>query len=305
MGVARTRPSGRVEGPHCTRWLAVRMVVGSVALSLAAPAASFATLRAKDSGGSTKGTTTAAKQEAAKPKSVATRPANKSSGVKPVQRKASVRSAAEPAKGKGRGAARTARPVSRNKPKKQAVAVVKGRPKATQVARTKPSRAPAKRRQSVRPVDPWDPSALDQSPIYEAAVELPSFRDMDLLDDDKRYELLNHAVSLLGRPYRFGAAGGRAFDCSGFVRSVFGNVGVDLPHSAREQFGHGDVVRRGDLVPGDLVFFRTYRRGASHVGIYMGEDKFIHAASRFGVRISSLNSDYYAARYLGARRLDM
>jgi cell wall-associated NlpC family hydrolase len=113
------------------------------------------------------------------------------------------------------------------------------------------------------------------------------------------------AAGFLGRPYRFGAAGW-AYDCSGFVRTVFGRLGIDLPHSAREQFAIGDRISRDALEPGDLVFFRTYRRAASHVGIYVGEDRFIHAATRGGqVQVDSLNQIYYARRYLGARRLDM
>jgi len=293
----------------------VGWIIGGMLLSLAAPAASFATIRSKDSGGSTKSKATASKPATAKSK-----PAVAKGGAgKPAQRKAVAQTATEPKGGRKVAAPRSGkadtvrksaaknsvRTINRSKPKGKSVAVVRGRPKATRVAKAGKRHVPAQRRRAAESVDPWSPSELDQSPIYGDAGELPGFRDLDLLDDDKRYELLNHAVSLLGRPYRFGAAGGRAFDCSGFVQSVFGNVGVDLPHSAREQFDHGDVVRRGELVPGDLVFFRTYRRGASHVGIYMGEDKFIHAASRFGVRISSLNSDYYSARYLGARRLDI
>ena len=117
--------------------------------------------------------------------------------------------------------------------------------------------------------------------------------------------VLNVAAHLLGRPYRFGADGG-AFDCSGFVRTVFARVGVELPHSAREQFDMGDRVARDDLEPGDLVFFQTYRRSASHVGIYVGDDKFVHAATRGGqVQVDSLNDAYYAHRYLGARRIDI
>jgi len=113
------------------------------------------------------------------------------------------------------------------------------------------------------------------------------------------------AAEFLGRPYRFGAAGW-AYDCSGFVRTVFGQLGIELPHSAREQFTVGDRVSRDALEPGDLVFFRTYRRTASHVGIYVGEDRFIHAATRGGqVQVDSLNHGYYARRYLGARRVDV
>lgn len=116
-------------------------------------------------------------------------------------------------------------------------------------------------------------------------------------------ELLRHATDLLGRPYRFGGNAG-SFDCSGFVREVFSRSGFDLPRSARDQFRIGDKVGSDELSPGDLVFFRTYRRDASHVGIYLGENQFIHAATRGGrVQIDSLRQDYYSTRYLGARRI--
>ncbi|MBI3782898.1 MAG: C40 family peptidase [Deltaproteobacteria bacterium] len=116
--------------------------------------------------------------------------------------------------------------------------------------------------------------------------------------------VLDVAQQYLGRPYRFGSTAG-SYDCSGFVRRVFAELGVELPHSAREQFDLGDRIRRDDLAPGDLVFFRTYRKGASHVGIYIAEDKFIHAATRGGqVQVDSLDQTYYASRYLGARRVD-
>ena len=116
--------------------------------------------------------------------------------------------------------------------------------------------------------------------------------------------VLQSTVEFLGRPYRLGSEG-RRLDCSGFVRSVFAKIGVDLPHSARQQFSLGEHVGRDELEPGDLVFFHTYRHTASHVGIYVGEDKFVHAALRGGqVQVDSLSESYYARRYLGARRLE-
>jgi cell wall-associated NlpC family hydrolase len=116
--------------------------------------------------------------------------------------------------------------------------------------------------------------------------------------------VLTYAARYLGRPYRFGADNG-SFDCSGFVRTVFADVGIELPRSAREQFALGDRVARDDLEPGDLVFFHTYRSYATHVGIYVGDDKFVHATTRGGqVQVDSLNEAYYTRHYLGARRLE-
>jgi len=108
-----------------------------------------------------------------------------------------------------------------------------------------------------------------------------------------------------GVRYRWGGSSRSGFDCSGFTRYVFRHkAGIELPHSASAQFRRGMPVSRSDLKPGDLVFFQTYRRGASHVGIYIGNGKFIHASSAGGrVRVDSLNDGYYRQRYLGARRI--
>lgn len=108
-----------------------------------------------------------------------------------------------------------------------------------------------------------------------------------------------------GVRYRWGGSSRSGFDCSGFTRYVFRQrMGIELPHSASAQFRQGKPVSRSDLKPGDLVFFQTYRRGASHVGIYIGNGKFIHASSAGGrVRVDSLNEGYYRQRYLGARRV--
>lgn len=117
--------------------------------------------------------------------------------------------------------------------------------------------------------------------------------------------LVRTASRFQGVRYRWGGSSRSGFDCSGFTRYVFRQkAGIDLPHSASAQFRKGVPVSRDQLKPGDLVFFQTYRRGASHVGIYIGNGKFIHASSARGrVRIDSLNAGYYRQRYLGARRV--
>jgi len=120
-------------------------------------------------------------------------------------------------------------------------------------------------------------------------------------------DLLQYAVDQDGTPYRKGGISPeRGFDCSGFVRHVFAHVeGVALPHSARALSLLGEKVRKADLQPGDLVFFRIVRHTISHVGIYLGDNRFIHASSRRsgGVRISDLADSYWAKRYTLARRL--
>jgi len=112
------------------------------------------------------------------------------------------------------------------------------------------------------------------------------------------------AYSFLGARYRFGGNSRNALDCSSFTQQVFREQKVSLPRTAREQFYVGNEVMRGDLKKGDLVFFQTYARFPSHVGIYLGNRKMIHASSRDRrVVISSMDTPYYLSRFLGARRV--
>ncbi len=119
--------------------------------------------------------------------------------------------------------------------------------------------------------------------------------------------IVRTAKSYLGRgiPYRLGGASTKGFDCSGFVMTVLAKHGVKLPHRAAEQHNRGKAVPRGQEMPGDLVFFKnTYRRGISHVGIYIGDGEFIHcSSSRNGVVVSRLDTGYYGRKYVGARRM--
>lgn len=117
--------------------------------------------------------------------------------------------------------------------------------------------------------------------------------------------LIEYALSCRGVRYSRGGVSRSGFDCSGFTRYVFAKYGISLPHSSAAQARLGKPVAKGELQPGDLVFFETYRRGVSHVGIYTGNNQFVHAATRgSGVRIDSLGSSYYAPRYRGARRVN-
>ena len=118
--------------------------------------------------------------------------------------------------------------------------------------------------------------------------------------------LLNTALDLLGTPYRFGGVTKKGLDCSAFTRSIYYQVaGIVLPRTAREQINYGKVIKKmADLEFGDLIYFHTYsRRFASHVGIYLQDGLFIHAGTRYGVAIASLNSTYYTKRFIGGRRL--
>lgn len=117
------------------------------------------------------------------------------------------------------------------------------------------------------------------------------------------YALTSTALALRGAPYRNGGTSPDGFDCSGFVQYVFGQHGMTMPRETRQQFRTGRGVDRRTLEPGDLVFFTTVAPGASHVGIMIGDDQFVHAPSERGVvRVERLSSSYWSRRFVGARR---
>jgi cell wall-associated NlpC family hydrolase len=112
------------------------------------------------------------------------------------------------------------------------------------------------------------------------------------------------AFSYLATPYRFGGSGDKGIDCSNFVRSVFRELNIELPRTAREQYRLGAQVDPGELRSGDLLFFRTYAKYPSHVGIYLGDHKMIHASPRSRrVVITNVDAPYFRSRFIGAKRL--
>ena len=118
------------------------------------------------------------------------------------------------------------------------------------------------------------------------------------------YEISGTALSLRGKPYRTGGTDPNGFDCSGLVRYVFAQHGVPVPRTVSEQYRAGGEVAATELAAGDLVFFSTSGAGASHVGIVVGGDSFVHAPTSSGVvRVDRLGGAYWAARFLGARRV--
>ncbi len=117
-------------------------------------------------------------------------------------------------------------------------------------------------------------------------------------------EIAMRAVSLLGRPYRWGGNGPEAFDCSGLVRFVHQQLGIDVPRTAADQFTAAQPVKVGELKPGDLLFFRLESRRISHVAIYAGEGRFVHAPqSGRAVELRTLDDRFYRPRLVGAGRL--
>ncbi|RMD47437.1 MAG: NlpC/P60 family protein [Aquificota bacterium] len=131
----------------------------------------------------------------------------------------------------------------------------------------------------------------------------------EMLDDELpttrfQSEIVDLAIGLLGIKYRFGGETINGMDCSSFVQKVYKMAGANLPRTARYQAEFGIFVSREDLKPGDLLFFQTYAKFPSHVGIYVGEGKMIHASSA-GKRIiiSDINKDYYLRHFLYAKRI--
>jgi cell wall-associated NlpC family hydrolase len=152
-----------------------------------------------------------------------------------------------------------------------------------------------------------DAGAAGQAPLTltaERTLPPPLLRQVR----DRAAEMVITALRFVGVRYRRGGdseAGG--FDCSGFTRHVFGHHGIALPRRVDEQASAPGLVavRREDLQPGDLVFFNTLRRTFSHVGIYIGDNRFVHAPRPGGeVRTENLGVGYWMRRYTGARRVE-
>jgi len=119
-----------------------------------------------------------------------------------------------------------------------------------------------------------------------------------------RYNVTGTALNLRGTPYRNGGTDPAGFDCSGFVKYVFEQNGISVPRTVGDQFRLGQQIDSRQLEAGDLVFFTTTSPGASHVGIVIGGDEFVHAPSSTGqVRVERLSAPYWSTRLIGARRV--
>ncbi|MGP7817074.1 C40 family peptidase [Niallia sp. 01092] len=110
------------------------------------------------------------------------------------------------------------------------------------------------------------------------------------------------AKKYIGTPYKFGGMTPTGFDCSGFVGYSYQKTGKNLPRTAADMYKKGKKVKKKSLKTGDLVFFSTYKKGASHVGIYIGDNQFIHSSSK-GVKIDKLSNTYWNTNYYGAIRI--
>jgi hypothetical protein len=149
---------------------------------------------------------------------------------------------------------------------------------------------------------PSDPSSVP-GPLSRAEKTLRNLSDKA---KDSAANITGYALGLIGVDYRFGGnTPDQGLDCSGLIRYVFQQAtGISLPRSAREQSRVGQSVKRDDLQPGDLVFFNTRRFQFSHVGLYIGDNRFIHAPSTGGsVEVSNLDNRYWQKAFNGARRV--
>ncbi|WP_407313573.1 NlpC/P60 family protein [Desulfosporosinus sp. SB140] len=115
--------------------------------------------------------------------------------------------------------------------------------------------------------------------------------------------IFSYAEQFLGTPYVWGGTSPNpGFDCSGFVQYVYGHFGIHLDRVSQDQYTEGVAIPESDLKPGDLVFFSTYEAGASHVGIYIGNNIMIDSEA-YGVSFDNITNSYWSSRYLGARRI--
>jgi cell wall-associated NlpC family hydrolase len=156
-------------------------------------------------------------------------------------------------------------------------------PSGARVERPEPVEAPAE-----------PPAIADARPAAPPPVVLPSPTTL----------LLSTALDLRGVPYRNGGSDPAGFDCSGFTQWVFARNGIVLPRQVKDQFNVGAPIDRDGIAPGDLVFFATTSSSASHVGIALDAETFVHAPSSRGVvRVERITNDYWTRRFLGVRRV--
>ncbi len=154
------------------------------------------------------------------------------------------------------------------------------------------------------PIDTTEAVQTETGLVSRLSSQLQLARDNV---SERASQLVGNAMGFLGVPYKYGGnsveSGG--FDCSGFVRAVYEkSLGKVLPRRASDQAAATQSIERAELKPGDLVFFNTMKRAFSHVGIYVGEGKFIHAPSSGStVRVEDMRNSYWQKRFNGARRV--
>ncbi len=159
---------------------------------------------------------------------------------------------------------------------------------------------------------PYENRANPKSPIFfrggwsfGTPVSVENFKNSaNYIGASKNQAIIDTAMQYIGVPYLWGGTTPAGFDCSGFTQYVFRQHGISINRTTSTQYQNGYYVAKSDLQAGDLVFFQnTYREGISHVGIYLGDGRFVHASSSVGVTVTSMDNSYWASRYYGARRV--
>jgi len=194
--------------------------------------------------------------------------------------------------------------ITKNRVKPGQVLALREHPSPTDDTPTPPAVGKLKLRHPELLKGSGSQTELEEMIGREVAPDIDLSKSAEL--NTENMELLKKAAyGFLGTRYRFGGSTRTGIDCSSFVQQVFRKMDVSLPRTAREQFQVGERVPFSSLQKGDLVFFRTYASFPSHVGIYLGNNRMIHASSRDRrVVISSLDTPYYRSRFIGAKRID-
>jgi cell wall-associated NlpC family hydrolase len=150
----------------------------------------------------------------------------------------------------------------------------------------------------------WDPPVVEgESAATAAADDAATAHGPAGPAHAPALQAVNLATGLIGSPYRWGGATPAGFDCSGLVYYTFGKAGVSVPRTSQQQFNAAQPIELHEALPGDLVFFAERGR-IFHVGIYLGDDRFIHAPDRGrAVSVASLSEGFYRSRFAGAGRL--
>ncbi len=185
-------------------------------------------------------------------------------------------------------------------------------PQNTKIVRVAKAKKKVSDKKLVASLSKLDTISLEKKSAKKQKQSTFKFRDIFVSkkkdkNSDKCQRITSVAKTKLGKRYVWGASGNKnTYDCSSFTKFVYKNIGITLPRTSINQSKFGKYVKRNELKKGDLIFFDTSKRRkgyVNHVGIYLGDNKFIHASSaKKKVVITSLNKDFYSNRYKGARR---